>query len=198
MQLNSSGYLGIGQTPYYPIDLGAGTMRAGKYITASDSTLKTNIKNLIGVMPSLLQLQGVTYNFKSKISSLMSPTIANNVSSIKNIPNADSSIMEVTQIGFLAQDVQKIFPQLVFTDKNGLLSLDYQGLIPVIVESIKTQQTVITNLQTTITSLQTSNTTLQSSVTKLQTSNNSLQATVTSMQNTITTLQAAVTALQKK
>ncbi len=185
MQLNSSGELGIGQSPYYPLDLGVGTMRAGKYITASDSTLKTNIQNLTGALPSLLQLQGVTYKFKSSINSLSNAKL-------------DTSLINRTQIGFISQNLGKILPQLIFTDKTGIQSIDYQGVIPVIVEAVKTQQTVITNLQTTITSLQTSNTNLQASVTKLQTSNNSLQATVTSMQNTITSLQAAVTVLQKK
>ena len=33
--------------------------------------------------------------------------------------------------------MQKVFPELVYADKEGILSIDYIGLIPVLVESIK-------------------------------------------------------------
>ncbi len=48
------------------------------------------------------------------------------------------------RVGFLAQDLQKVFPELVSEDKDGLLSIDYIGLIPFIVEGIKEQQRTIT------------------------------------------------------
>ena len=185
MQLNSSGQLGIGQSPCYTLDLGAQTMRAGKYITASDSTLKTNIQNLTGALTSLLQLQGVTYKFKLGINKL-----SNNA--------ADTSIMNRTQIGFISQNLGKVLPQLIFTDNNGVQGVDYQGVIPVIVEAAKEQNTVISTLQATLSSLQTSNTTLQTSNSNLLKSVTSLQTTVTSLQATVASLQAAVTALQKK
>lgn len=41
------------------------------------------------------------------------------------------------RIGFLAQDIQKVLPELVQTDDNGVMSIDYIGFIPLIVESIK-------------------------------------------------------------
>ena len=40
------------------------------------------------------------------------------------------------RIGFLAQDIQKVLPELVQTDENGMMSIDYIGFIPLIVESI--------------------------------------------------------------
>lgn len=45
--------------------------------------------------------------------------------------------------GFLAQDVQKAFPELVYEDSSGILSVDYLGLIPVLVEAMKTQDSVL-------------------------------------------------------
>lgn len=45
------------------------------------------------------------------------------------------------QTGFIAQDVQKIFPELVQTDSNGYLSVDYVGLIPHLVEANKLLKT---------------------------------------------------------
>ena len=50
-------------------------------------------------------------------------------------------------MGFLAQDVQKIFPELVYADKNGILSIDYIALIPVLVESLKELNAKVDALQ---------------------------------------------------
>jgi hypothetical protein len=47
------------------------------------------------------------------------------------------------RIGFLAQDIQKVLPELVQTDENGMMSIDYIGFIPLIVESIKEMQNTI-------------------------------------------------------
>jgi hypothetical protein len=46
------------------------------------------------------------------------------------------------KIGLLAQDVQKVLPELVkeSDDKQGTLSVNYQGLIPVLINAIKEQQ----------------------------------------------------------
>jgi hypothetical protein len=48
----------------------------------------------------------------------------------------------------IAQDVQKILPQLVKTDAaTGKLSLNYTELIPVLIQAIKEQQVLIDALQ---------------------------------------------------
>jgi hypothetical protein len=41
------------------------------------------------------------------------------------------------QIGLLAQEVQKVFPDLVIEDSKGILSVNYQALIPVLVNALK-------------------------------------------------------------
>lgn len=51
-------------------------------------------------------------------------------------------------IGFLAQDVQKVFPELIAeSDSSGLLGINYIGLIPVLVDALNEQQTKITTQQ---------------------------------------------------
>jgi hypothetical protein len=49
----------------------------------------------------------------------------------------------------LAQDVQKVLPELVkeADDKQGTLSVNYQGLIPVLINAIKEQQKQIDELK---------------------------------------------------
>ena len=59
------------------------------------------------------------------------------------------------RIGFLAQDIQKVLPELVQTDENGVLSIDYIGFIPLIVESLKEMQQTITSQQEEIDQLRT-------------------------------------------
>jgi len=160
--VNSLGNVGIGtKIPQYALDIPNGQIRASSWISPSDSTLKTNIKHFQGSLSLLNQLQGVTYNFKNNtisntstntniISSTTSTSSISNKSSLNidslkqhlNIPiHIDTSFFNKTHVGFLAQDVQKIYPQLVYKDNNGLLSLDYIGFIPILVEAVKTLST---------------------------------------------------------
>jgi len=47
----------------------------------------------------------------------------------------------------LAQEVKKVFPELVKENEKGELSVNYIGLIPVLIESIKEQQKQIDELK---------------------------------------------------
>jgi hypothetical protein len=93
----------------------------------SDIRLKKNIVPLTFSLNKLTQLNGYTYNWISKDKD----------------PNE--------QIGLIAQEVQKLYPQLVTEIKkeNGETSLgiNYIGLIPVMIESIKEQQKQIDELK---------------------------------------------------
>ena len=52
----------------------------------------------------------------------------------------------LTHFGFIAQDVRDIFPELVREEKDGFLGLEYQSLIPLLVEQVKRQDSTIKNL----------------------------------------------------
>ena len=43
------------------------------------------------------------------------------------------------KIGVLAQDIQKVFPELVTTDDKEMLAVNYQGLVPVLINALKEQ-----------------------------------------------------------
>lgn len=51
------------------------------------------------------------------------------------------------QTGVLAQEVQKVFPELVSESHTGMLQVNYLGLIPYLIESVKSQQTAVEKLQ---------------------------------------------------
>jgi hypothetical protein len=43
------------------------------------------------------------------------------------------------KIGVLAQDIQEVFPELVSVDDNKMLAVNYQGLVPVLINAMKEQ-----------------------------------------------------------
>ena len=86
----------------------------------SDERFKENIEPVSNVLGSLENLEAVTYNLKSKAAKTEEKGI----------------VSDSERYGFLAQNVKEVFPQLVHTDKSGYLSVDYIGLIPILVQSI--------------------------------------------------------------
>jgi Chaperone of endosialidase len=78
----------------------------------SDIRLKKDFKDLSNSLQSIASLKGYNYYLRNE----------------KN-PNL--------QTGFIAQEIQKTFPELVNTGSDGYLSVDYTGLIPHLVESVK-------------------------------------------------------------
>ena len=67
------------------------------------------------------QLKGVTYSWK-----------------VKEFPGEKFDSRK--HIGFIAQDVEKIFPEVVVTRADGYKTMDYDKLVPVLVEAIKELQ----------------------------------------------------------
>jgi hypothetical protein len=130
-------YVGIGtNSPSCELDVHGVIKMNGSTVT-SDVRLKENINNVTSALGNLTKLQGVTYRLKKNSKNALAvSTVSSNPDSIK-IASNDFDIYNRDHIGFLAQDVQKIYPQLVYTDKDGMLSVDYVSLIPVLVESIK-------------------------------------------------------------
>jgi hypothetical protein len=98
------------------------------YGSPSDITLKTNIKPIQGALETVSKLQGVSFTWKED-------TDTNNMVGIKD------------DLGFIAQDVQEVLPDLVRKNDNGLLSLRDKGIIPLLVESIKELKAEIEELK---------------------------------------------------
>ncbi len=119
------GFYGQTGTPgwrfYVNTTTGNGWM-AGTLTQASDQRLKKNIVVIDNSLQKLIQLHGYHYHWKD--------------------PDKDNAL----QTGVLAQEVQKLFPELVTANKDGILAVNYSGLIPVIIESIKEQQLQIDKL----------------------------------------------------
>lgn len=132
MRIDSSGKVGIGLiNPSYPLHVYTSTAAAtvasfqsgtgSCTVTpntgmscSSDMRLKENIENVINGLDKVLNLRGISFKWKDR-------------------PEGDES----RHIGFLAQDVKRVAPELVNTDRNGFLSVNYANFVAIITEAIK-------------------------------------------------------------
>ena len=99
----------------------------GDVVISSDKRLKANIVSLGATLSKLLQIDGKSYTMKKDES-------------------------EKQKIGLLAQDIEKVFPELV-SESNGIKSVNYQGLVPVLINALKEQQSEIDELKTMLKTL---------------------------------------------
>jgi len=107
----NGGDVGIGQTsPAYKLDV-TGTIRAtGDVIAFSDKRVKENIKTIDNALEKVINLRGVEFN-----------KIGENKKSI----------------GVIAQEVEKILPEVISTDKRDMKSVAYGNIVGVLIEAIK-------------------------------------------------------------
>jgi hypothetical protein len=92
----------------------------GDIVVSSDARLKANIVSLGSTLAKLLLIDGKTYTMKKNGKQ---------------------------KIGVLAQDIQKVFPELVTTDDKDMLAVNYQGLVPVLINALKEQDDKISRLE---------------------------------------------------
>jgi hypothetical protein len=121
----------------------------------SDEILKRNITPVgTGNIEKLKQLSAVKYQMISEESYLRS--INTSVSDTSQISKENISLQpgDQTYIGLLAQDVQKVYPEMVKKDENGILAVSYTSLVPVLIEAIKEQQMEIDKLKELVAALQ--------------------------------------------
>jgi len=138
-------------------------VRSDGIILTSDETLKTGINSLSGSLDKLLNIQWVSYTrIQEEIvwssewdSSIPDPSIENN-RNIDTLLSKDPIKPKPTelQIGFLAQNIQEEFPELVAENNDWVLWINYNWIIPVLVEAVKEQQDIIDDLMTRIEALE--------------------------------------------
>jgi hypothetical protein len=127
---------------------GVGSIFASGDVTAyaSDKRLKKNIKTIDNALEKVLKLNGVTYNWDLDLCHKW-----------------DFHPYEGTEAGVLAQEVQEVLPEVVkhapfdySADENGnkisksgenYLTVDYEKMVPLLIEAIKEQQKQIDELK---------------------------------------------------
>lgn len=103
----------------------------------SDERLKEDIEPVEDVLSALSTLEPVTYRLKSHRASTRPMNMPASARDREIMDRYYRSLEQGSErYGFLAQNVKEAFPQLVHTDADGMMSVDYIGLIPILVQSI--------------------------------------------------------------
>jgi len=97
----------------------------------SDKRLKQNINTLNYGLETLMQLNPVSYEWNSVAYTKLT--------SQKEL----SKNFQGTQVGFIAQEVEALIPEVVKEVKDGYKALEYHNLTAVIVQAVKEQQNII-------------------------------------------------------
>jgi hypothetical protein len=121
---------------------------ANTILLTSDKRLKENFRSIDKPLEKLLQISGQKYNF-----------ISQGTDTIKNENERQRQLrFEKDRLGFVAQDLEKILPEAVFYFKDeDRYYIDYNAVIPVIVEAMKAQQAQIEGLKTEVANCCTAN-----------------------------------------
>jgi hypothetical protein len=100
-----------------------GIVRADNYYTYSDSVLKKNIHPIDNALNKVLALRGTRYQLQSS-KFLKSKKVIQNDS--------------VYTYGFIAQELKEVLPEIVQkTNPDSLYTINYQAIIPILVEALK-------------------------------------------------------------
>jgi hypothetical protein len=97
---------------------------------SSDERLKDNIKVIKGSLDKIGEIRGVEFDWNDK-----SPAWARE---------------RGHDVGVVAQEVQKIIPEIVIERKNGYLGVDYKRIVPLLIESIKELTSEVRDLKTEV------------------------------------------------
>lgn len=104
---------------------GAGNLSiTGTLTQSSDARLKKDVTPLSGSLQKITSVSGYRYHW------------------------IDSTKGQDWQTGVLAQEIEQVFPELIKEDAQGIKSVNYLGLVPHLIESIKQQQQQIETLRT--------------------------------------------------
>lgn len=106
----------------------------GTIVGNSDKRYKKNIVDIDSkkTMDNLLSLNPVEYN----LNQMYIKTHKDSVVEIETpMYDEKSQLFTKKHYGLIAQDLQKVYPDLVYEDANGYLSIEYTGLIPLLIQS---------------------------------------------------------------
>lgn len=130
--INDDGNVSIGadsDTPTldYKLTVEGDIKATGTILQSSDIRLKEDIMPVDNAIDRLNSIDGTIYK-------------------LKGIPG--------NKIGVIAQEVQKAIPEVVSEDRNGYLSVDYNGLVGVLISTVNEQNSIINDLEQRISALE--------------------------------------------
>ncbi len=166
MRIDQNGYVGIG-TPNPSSQLTVnGVVSAISFVATSDARLKTNIQPYSKGLKELLQVNPVSYNYNGKggighhTVTTTDPVTGNDV----DTDVVDTKLLATTFVGVMAQDIQSVVPEAVFshkgridksdTVKTDILDFNPHTLTFILINAIKDLKSQIDSLNQQIAVLQ--------------------------------------------
>ena len=117
--------------------------------TFSDKRLKENVVTITSPLQKIQQLRGVTFNWNSTAKDMFINKLKENIRPNPSLPEAEQQCamqetvdkkldeLSQTEISFIAQEVEEVFPEWVHEDENGYKKIDMKGLNSLLVEAVK-------------------------------------------------------------
>ena len=142
--IRDNGNIGIGNTGDASHRMWiSGNLRVNSTTYSSDKRFKENINPINNSLKELLGIKTYSYNF---IKQNLKPgdSLSVNVNKDNEVNyNFDDNL----HFGFIAQEIQKSYPNLVSEDEKGYLSLNYTEFIPLIINAMQEQNAKIIELE---------------------------------------------------
>jgi hypothetical protein len=128
-------------------------------LNTSDARYKTDIENIENSLDKIMRINGVRYDWNT-------------------VGYPEMNFDNKTHIGVLAQEVEEVLPELVYTDENGYKSVSYEKLTPVLIEAVKEQQSEIDSQNSEIMAQREKLNAQQDEMTTLKAENEELKARI--------------------
>ena len=152
MTVRSDGNVGLGSTsPIYQLELNtnsAAKPSSSTWTISSDARLKTVDGNYTKGLKDILKLNTITYHYKKD--------------------NARKLPIDEMSYGFIAQEVQKIFPECVKENEDGYLSIDMHPILVSYINAFKELNSTIESQNKSINLINEQNANLQSQINELK------------------------------
>lgn len=120
---NGSVGIGVNETTdiplTYKLEVSGSIRTSAALYQSSDERLKTNIETVDSALTRIINSRGVTFDRNNGVK----------------------------EVGVVAQEIQKTIPEVVSMDKNDYLSVNYNGIVGVLIEAIKEQDKRISKLE---------------------------------------------------
>ncbi len=117
------------EAPSGTLNLSAATVKVnGSFINASDARDKHDVREIGDATALVEKLKGVRYRWNER-------------------GNDGGVLPQGEQIGFLAQDVEKVLPELVATGSDGRKGVSYVSVVPLLTEAVKEQARSVASLR---------------------------------------------------
>lgn len=120
-----SGKVGIGvSSPNYALDVAGAVNASGGYSQVSDMKFKKDVASIESPLNKILKINGVYYAYKTE-------------------EYKEKRFDDGRHYGVIAQEVERVIPEIVKEGVSGEKSVVYTEMIPLLIEAVKEQQKII-------------------------------------------------------